>query len=388
MLVQFATFVISIKASHTGEINVSEMGIGTQFAIVLVVCLVMLFLLNSAALTRYKMDCFCKVCIMLLVYMLIGALFTMISYGSMYAARAICFPGLNIFAALAFYCMGRNMPGNISYMSTLYFVFIVLAVPVFFSVYGSMYMYTNNIVVQEAYFMLLAFPLLLAHKLKIIRYIAIFLVSLVTIYSSKRGGFICVFAGIFAYFLIQNVVIEKRFKTFYIISIPFTLAGIMAFMYYYIVRSGEFVMERISNIGTDQGSGRIDIWLQYIALLKKNSIIETIFGHGYYGCLSDFGTFANAHCDFIESFYEFGIIGFLLFISLLYMIVKKLMGLIRERSVYAPSFACACVIYLALSSVSILYGSYTWGMPIYIYIGMLFACTSKDLPANMQPILQ
>ena len=74
------------------------------------------------------------------------------------------------------------------------------------------------------------------------------------------------------------------------------------------------------------GSGRLDIWKNVLELLSTSNVLNIIFGHGHEAVRNNTISHLSAHNDFLEVLYDYGIIGFSLYLLVYY----KLISLIRK----------------------------------------------------------
>ncbi|MEE0725108.1 MAG: O-antigen ligase family protein, partial [Clostridium saudiense] len=115
------------------------------------------------------------------------------------------------------------------------------------------------------------------------------------------------------------------------------------------------VLQRLSNISEDGGSGRNLIWADVIQSFKSSSITEKVFGHGYqnvYYELKPLGFDRLAHNSYIEYLYDYGYIGTILLIILLIGIIRFSFKMLRKYDKGAAPLFYSLIVTVLLSVFS------------------------------------
>lgn len=236
---------------------------------------------------------------------------------------------------------------------SLYIIGILLVVYYFLN-------YTNNIFYNverqsnTSYTVLYFLPIMLCVNNKWLRYIAIMLVSLVVMFSLKRGGFIAVLLAIAVYFYIDQIKLKgKQMKLWgWLLFLGLGVAAYFAVIRVNNVLLNNLLFDRMSMIDETGGSGREYIYKDVFSLIGSGHILNFIFGHGWCATARDTLTHLTAHNDFLEVLYDFGIVAFVLYIMFVVELFKVAKRMIREKSIYAPAIGTSLVIFLTNSMVS------------------------------------
>lgn len=218
-----------------------------------------------------------------------------------------------------------------------------------------------------AYFSVVLLPFILLINRKSIKYPLSVLVLIVSVLSAKRGGAIAVSLAlassvIIDFFLSSNT--KEKFKYTSLII----LVAVIGIYYgsHYMIDDISGLSERFEEGDYRQGS-RNQIYAMVINMITSSNIFYIIFGHGWDSVLRDGTMGYSAHNDFLESFYDFGFIGFILYVGLHQNLLRKSVRLIKCRSSAAASFAASEIIFLTFGMIShiILYPPMSLALSMY-----------------------
>lgn len=207
------------------------------------------------------------------------------------------------------------------------------------------------------YFPFLTSPFLLCCKNKKLQLVILIGVSLLGIWSYKRGLFIIVFFMWLFYFW---QVIKRKKNILLIIGLAgvFLLGGI-----YTIKRiddaSGGILTARAEENEEDK-FGRLDIYAVVLVMIDTSSADKLIVGHGHMGVRKNSPLELSAHNDVLEVIYDYGLIILLLYAALWLYVFKSMRYVVKTNSPYIMPYFCSLVIFVVMSMVShlILYTSH------------------------------
>lgn len=230
---------------------------------------------------------------------------------------------------------------------------------IFIIQYAQVYNVMN--LIQEAhlmtsYYPLFILPLVLLLPSKAIRYTSIALIVIVIFSSLKRGGLVALTVGLLAYIFCSAGTNKRNLKSFIWLIVAL---GILGVMYFYIANS-EFggVINRLTNIGDDGGSGRTRIWRVTWQMIQRSGFMQQLVGHGFNGVIDNSPILFSAHNDFLEVWYDYGLVGAGLYVGTILSLIRYTLRLIREKAAIAPPMAMMLGIMLVLSMISIVVTSY------------------------------
>lgn len=268
--------------------------------------------------------------------------------------------------------------GDIQLMSK--FVLLMMAVLVYG--YYVSYEYFIGIALQSdihkqlisSYYVLFILPLILCIDRKLIRLIAIVAVAVVLLSSAKRAGTIAFVIAVFVYYLTVLLTTEGRYKIWqlllFVIGIAVSLWGID----YLFQNSDLYIIDRLSRLEEDKGSGRDEVYRVTIDMIGKISISGFVFGNGFSAVGFDSPMHMGAHNDFLEVIYDYGIVGLALYVVLHIQLIKYTIRLIKDKSRFAAPMAMSYILFFILSSVS--------QIVIYPYFEILFAIVWASIMAS------
>ena len=153
------------------------------------------------------------------------------------------------------------------------------------------------------------------------------IISIATVYTSSRSNLFCF--AIVDLLVILNFLHKKNVKRW--IKLLWTALTIIAVIYGIRFISFEFAgqWERMITFGVRNDNGRLLLWKQSLNVFLQSPF----FGNGLGYVVATFGK--ATHNTYIQVLCETGVIGFLLFISFIIMILKKLR---RTDAIYTIFF--------------------------------------------------
>lgn len=217
------------------------------------------------------------------------------------------------------------------------------------------YTTSNN----SAYFLLFFLPIVLCLDNKYLKWILVGIISFAVFASFKRGCVIALVTTFVTYYYYQYVKGKGGTRGF--ISILMLLA-LLLYAGYSILNSSNDIfshlVSRFANIGEDGGSGRSDVYKVTWDMIISSDLLSLLFGHGWNMVIRDSPMSLSAHNDYMECLYDFGIIGFVLFMKLIHGLIKYVKT-IHESRFYAP-FAASIALLITTSAFAhvVIYTSY------------------------------
>lgn len=206
----------------------------------------------------------------------------------------------------------------------------------------------------ESYFLITLLPalILLNNKYK---YPLILLVIICAIISGKRSGFITCATSIALYMMMTGRNLSNRIQ-------KILYGTVLVFLLYFILNQfiGDqiyFLMERIANTQEDDGSGRGEVYANlYNLIINNQDIISLFFGNGYNEVInSQISNGFSAHNEFLEVTYDFGILGFLIFLTIFVAIYRLYAKTKVKKQRVALFISFVIFLIFSLTSHTILY---------------------------------
>lgn len=204
---------------------------------------------------------------------------------------------------------------------------------------------------MTSYYPMFLLPLVLMHNSKIVRYLSIILITFVIFSSVKRGGLVALTISLIVYILSQRHIQSKGIKSIlYAVLALSVLSSI--FMYLASTEYGG-VIERMTSIQDDGGSGRTNVWATTWSMIQNTKGLKYLIGHGFSTVLRDSPLYLSAHNDFMEAWYDFGIIGCLLYIFSLISSARYSTQHLKNKSQTAKCLLMLLSLTFVNSSISI-----------------------------------
>jgi len=291
-------------------------------------------------------------------------------------------------AFLFSYIIVKNQASIVKFASTSFY----LSIPVIAYFYFIVALYFNSFGaknyqgINAAYYLLLLLPFILMMKNNILKLLGIATVTIALFMSTKRTGIIALAISLIAYYILNVFSKENKRKSKLISIIAILLAGAaFTVLFIYISdQTGGYLLNRFTTIEQDEGSGRTDIWINTINLQLDSNALGWLIGHGYNSVANTFVGY-SAHNDFLEVLYDYGIIGFSLYVAFYVQLIGIGKKMYRYNYRYLNSFAISCILLFVLSLFShlIIYPTY------FIYLSFFWGMTIADFEnINSQKINQ
>ena len=235
---------------------------------------------------------------------------------------------------------------------------------------------TNHL--ASSYYVLYALPLVLLFESKWIKLFAIIVVTIILFSSFKRSGVLALAVSLVVYIMITQFV-KKKLKPASVLT-AISLIAIAGVAFYFLATdnsNGNTILDRFENVDQDQGSGRIPLWEQTIRMIEDQDLSNQVIGNGFNTVLRESTLQLSAHNDFLETAYDFGIIGLLIYIGAFFTLFFVVFKMIRKKSRYAPSIAMLAVIY-AIQSMTSHVIIYYWANVFMLSFGYMIGKFQKD----------
>lgn len=257
------------------------------------------------------------------------------------------------------------------------FIVAILFMVVCWSIYTDNSL--NVIAVKGAYnlvyFSLFFFPFILLEKNTLLKITAIIGVFVTTVVSYKRAAII-VYVVVISYYYLSTFGKEKNaWKK--IVSFVFILGIAFVGILLFSNIQSYFNLDwntRLLSIIEDQGSGRIAIWRNVLSALKSQNIFHWIIGHGY----ATTTTYGGAHNDLLEMLYDFGLLGFGLYLSFIIQLFKYSCRMKKRSYEYRTVYVCSILMFLLYSFVGQLFFLPQFFLALVLFWGLILADFNKD----------
>lgn len=213
-------------------------------------------------------------------------------------------------------------------------------------------------------------------------------VAFLMLISMKRAAFLIIIIGLITYYLLsihmQKSVVKrsKRYSLFIAVLLLMTFLGMI------IIDKMELnIIDRLLGAIEDGGSGRIRIWKQILDRFNESFIVNKIFGHGFHAVfyeIQPLGIQRYAHNSFIETLYDYGVIGLSLLTLFIIRIIKDTIMMIKEKYPLAPIMGYSIIPMVILSSVSYFFDQGTIILPFCIIWGICLGRYKRDKVSENQ----
>ena len=290
---------------------------------------------------------------------------------------------------LFFYYLIKSNPSLLKYIVWYFMGMGVLCAVLLMYVYN----YHHNTsrvgskqVLLEVYFPVLLLPWIFLARKRIWHILGISIMLVLVFASMKRGPLIAVGGATIAYYGVRLLVYPRAWKSNLLLPLVLALGALTIFATMDTSRGGYFA-SRLASLGEDEGSGRIEVYQETIKMISKSTISKIIFGHGNNSVVEDSVLGLSAHNDWLETTYDFGFVGLLIYIGIHILMIGRLWYVVRARFSLAPAFAAGYIMFFIVSSISHLV-IYPWYF-IFLtsFFGAVTGLTEIPMPTvRMQPV--
>lgn len=256
------------------------------------------------------------------------------------------------------------------------FGFIKKFISIAFIVFSSIYFLWITVRTDDTegflnslYFGLCLLPIVFITKNTWFRVLSIGISTVNVVVSGKRAALLVLVLGFVLPLLTEfsGKQKDRALKTVIVGTV------VVLLVYSYInARYDITIFDRINSISEDGGSGRTEIYEEVWNSFKDSSFLQKLFGHGFNSVSLTSLVGTSAHNDFLEVLYDYGIVGLVIYLSIIKKLISYSRLLYKKQSQFAPVFFCALIIFLILSMFShlIIYPTYIVFLLLFFLLGI------------------
>ena len=272
-----------------------------------------------------------------------------------------------------------------SYESESNVIYFLLATTIFFS-YLNMENVSegSRIAINSIYWLVLCLPFILKLKARLLRYSGILFVLVATAISMKRTAIIAVLLGLSTYAIAKHM-LNIKLKRSGIVSgvLIIVISAFVIYSYDYYAEKYHFdLQQRFQNAMVDGGSGRDSIYKDVVDMQFKSSVFGWVFGHGQNAVAIENGI--SAHNDFLEILFDYGLIGFVLYLGIYVKLIRQLRQMLSSSSELMAPFAASIVMFFVISIFSHLITIPTYCILLCLFWGLNLAEYSSYAKLNIK----
>lgn len=221
---------------------------------------------------------------------------------------------------------------------------------------GTLRLHNNTV-----YYIVLCLPFVGCIKKKLVRYSLFGMIGALIVISMKRTAFLAYVLFLFVLYLYRTITEKRPHYLRMIVFGTLIATGLMIGYSVIMQRFGTNLLSTlsISAIREDQGSNRFYIYSQVLEAQRNSSFINWIIGHGYNGVWAAkvatdglLGEFVSAHNDILEVLYDYGIVGFFMYLSFIINLIREAIYSVKIKAEYAAPFIASLAILAVFSMTS------------------------------------
>lgn len=252
---------------------------------------------------------------------------------------------------LCSYILVKNNRTNFYVLQKFFVILWFITLLYFVGVRLSEYRNANMV-----FFPLMTTPWIMSIKKIRLRNIFLLVLFIAVLFSSKRSAIIAFILILISYYFSYFARGKSLLRGVVLVLLLIISVGI----FYQVNKMFDnAIIERFNSVEEDQGSGRLFIYQNVLDLQVRSTKSQYLWGHGHFAVKKDSLLDLSAHNDFLEILYDYGIIIFTLYILLWINIIKQLIRLRKNRSVFFFPYFSSIVLFIIVSMVShlVLYAS-------------------------------
>lgn len=220
-----------------------------------------------------------------------------------------------------------------------------------------MYMLSNLIVehLVTSYYLLYFLPIVLLHKSWLWKTICIIAAFIAVFSSMKRGGVAALVLGLIIYVIVYMRVKSKNVvKAFVGGLIAIVIIGVVGVSLANMENEDEEknLAERFESVQDDGGSNRDHVYSITWNMIISQEDMGLITGNGYNAVIKDSPIHYSAHNDYLENFYDYGLIGVSLYVIFVISFLCLAIRAFKEKAEVAPMLCFQFSNFIFLSNIS------------------------------------
>lgn len=225
--------------------------------------------------------------------------------------------------------------------------------------------------INSIYYCVLLLPLCYLVDKKTVKYSMIFIAALLTIISGKRTALISIILCGFLPPILEKDDKRGKKKTGTMVLLMIVCIMLVYVSEYLSKSINITIIERMQSLQEDGGSGRTTTYALVWEAFKSSNIVKQVIGHGYNAVYLDKISISSAHNDFLEVLYDYGAIGLLFYVLLLFDFIFEAVKLRKAQCESFAAVTASILIYITLSCVShlIIYPTYNVFLLFIISVG-------------------
>jgi hypothetical protein len=233
----------------------------------------------------------------------------------------------------------------------------------------------DALVLNPVFYISFLLPTILLIRKNSLKISGVLLIFAAILISLKRSSFVA-FVSAIPVFLYARNIISTSGKLQKLTKICFGgafLVLLLAFTFNYVADTLNLDWtRRLGGIASDKGSGRLDIYNDYIDLLDTQSFFQWIIGGGPNATSrSSIGKYA--HNDIIEVLYSFGLIGLMFYFLFVGQLAKIFFEMKKYKYTHFDAFAVSLVVFFWGSMISITITLPYWFLHLAFFWGWVVA---------------
>ena len=232
---------------------------------------------------------------------------------------------------------------------------------------------------NSIFYLILLLPFILCIKHKLWRRCLILLLIIAAVISLKRTALLILFLGLIVYLWNRNTTDKSR-----MIKMFGAIIGLFIVVIIVQEKFSVDILGKFEAMSEDGGSGRADIYKVLLENLFSRSLSSFLFGDGYYAVVNLVG--GTAHNDFLEIFFDFGLIGFCAYLNIYRILIKNYIQMKKIQYLHANQFLVSIICFFVMSMLSHVIMIPSYMMFICLFWGMILSDYKKTISISKEKL--
>lgn len=203
-------------------------------------------------------------------------------------------------------------------------------------------------------------------------------ILVIVVISTKRTSFLALLIGIFVYYISDAIVQEMAVRKRNRILLLMISAIVVSLVGYYMLENSnlDIILRFTEEDGTM--SGRTRLWSMILSDFENQGFLRKLLGNGMHAVkykINPYGLGWYAHNSFIETLYDYGVVGLAALLAFIFSIIRKTIQMNRKKSGLAPIMSSVIPHMLLFSYLSYYFEV---GQTILFYSFILGSCIAME----------
>ena len=275
-----------------------------------------------------------------------------------------------------------EVPGFIYKISAiLFFITLFAVIWTVWSNQGQGDYEQRDVLLNSIYYVIFLLPMVFLIDNKKFHITVLIFAFLAALISNKRTALLVMVLVIVIWIFLQLKSISLSQKLLYIVLLSFL--GVLVYFAFAKLSSvfNISVFDRMEAFldGSDQGSGRFEIWADTFKQIGEDDWLSNLVGRGRrsVSMLSKYSELSESHNDALQYLFDYGFVGFVMYVGILISLVSYSVRMKKNHYKWFAPYVMSLVIFFVCSTVSMVMVYPYWFLSIAMFWGIVIGDYDK-----------